>query len=382
MTTTQTTLDRDITTTEPGFAWTQERAEKAAREGKYISVGGSNLTYRVITGAPKYWNSENEEEKNTVYLPGVRLTGTKENVEKALQLAGFGQEQIDSSFENALTKENSLQDGELTEKYLEEVKNMKSARAKGTKKKGRYTQLDQLLALVPLAGEYKLTNKPGKTGTAAQPRGGQRLSLGEKYQKVEAEGKILDVSNMDETGKGARITATPSKETSQRTGKYIVDGINIMSNNAANYERALRLIWKESVDTEDALQDALNMMSELLAEHAQKIRQAGVSAKEQPSPPKQKKSPKAKKTTKEETTKRDTKAATTAKAQRKVVEKEQPKVNAGKAKGTQAAHSPPLRPKPVPTVKTPTKASNKPAAAASVKTVGGSNLPAIPPLKR
>jgi hypothetical protein len=53
-------------------------------------------------------------------------------------------------------------------------------------------------------------------------------------------GHVIDVSNMDAAGKGARVVPEPK---TSRGGKYGVAGIPIISNNSQNYVLAMQIVY-------------------------------------------------------------------------------------------------------------------------------------------
>jgi hypothetical protein len=66
--------------------------------------------------------------------------------------------------------------------------------------------------------------------------------LEESFGKAMRMNKVLDVSDMDEYGLGIRIINRPSKN----SNKIMVDGLDIVSNNFEQLERAIVLLYNDS----------------------------------------------------------------------------------------------------------------------------------------
>ena len=51
----------------PGLKWSLDNAIKALFKGQFIRVGEDKIKYRVITGAPKSWNSNDPEASRVIF---------------------------------------------------------------------------------------------------------------------------------------------------------------------------------------------------------------------------------------------------------------------------------------------------------------------------
>lgn len=101
--------------------WSIENAEKHALNKTFIRVGAPNISNRLLLGAPRAWNNPNSEENMVIFILPLRITGTPENIKKALKLAQppYGEEEINSYIKDAITKDNYQTT--KSEEYITEI---------------------------------------------------------------------------------------------------------------------------------------------------------------------------------------------------------------------------------------------------------------------
>lgn len=236
-----------------GMRWTPETADRFRQRHLYIKVGetSSSLT---LTGAPARW--KNSASASEIYLPDVRVVGSPDNVRTVLHTAGYDPQQIEQFVTNAYTVSNynvPAAQGGKAEQYADEVVRYREYKKTQTNQQATepgptvtLNQLDYLVSTLPQAVTTKLGTKTKATPAAKAPKrrtvgvGGRFGSLFERLQGLQP-GKVLDVSNMKETGANIKTIPTPSDKSS----KVGVEGLSIVSSNYENYARAIAMLPPE-----------------------------------------------------------------------------------------------------------------------------------------
>jgi hypothetical protein len=262
MAATATPVPFTLTVVRPGLKWSAEAAEKHAKKGSFIRVGGAQVGNRVLSGAERTsWSkTTNPDEYNTIFHTGYRITGTPENVRMALESAGVTPDQVAQILATSIDRTNwqTTMKGE----YDKEIAS--HAALKGTKPVSEGYDWPQIFWFAQnLKSAVIATSGGQQKGPATSPgraRGGE--SLGEKLRKL-APGKVIDVSNMDlNTGKGIRTVPQPKSAKSGKFGDFR-RGVNIISNNLQTYIRALQLAF--GADAETTYASEIDLVSKQLS---------------------------------------------------------------------------------------------------------------------
>lgn len=91
-----------------GLRWTLKDAEKHLNKHSFIRVGGEKLKTRILSGAPKCWESDDPEENEIEFNLTYRIAGTPNNITLALRLHDppYDEDQINECLANTITKYN------------------------------------------------------------------------------------------------------------------------------------------------------------------------------------------------------------------------------------------------------------------------------------
>lgn len=251
---TQHTLQTPV---QAGFAWTKEKAQKFNDEGKLMYVGGGKLGRRTLSGALKSWKKPGEE--NVIYIvdPEFRITGTPDNIRTALKGAGVDSRTIENAINSAITIENYRDENtmQFSDEWANEIASVDAIKQRcGSTKACKYNFAD-LTALARLYKENGFepattagTGNKNKTTVSVR---GNNLSLQERANRAQQDNKVLDVSDLDAKGKGAKtiqpalsyIPGTTPAILTTRDGRLSYPGIPILSNNFDTYMQALETIY-------------------------------------------------------------------------------------------------------------------------------------------
>src|SRR5258708_6300190 len=92
-----------------GLKWTVDMASKSGENNKFIRVGGGDKTSsRLLSGATRFWFSNDPEESNSVFNLTYRITGTPEHIASSLRYVGYSEAQIQEAIADSITKDNYL----------------------------------------------------------------------------------------------------------------------------------------------------------------------------------------------------------------------------------------------------------------------------------
>jgi hypothetical protein len=225
----------------PGFNWKVAAAGKAGEAGKFLYVGGGKeVTKRALSGAKRYWQSDDPNENTIIYNTRYRITGTPANVAQALRYQGYPEADIAAALADSITRDNYATT--KRDAVAAELASAQAAAAKKPAKATPYRLVDYLWFAKNLPKAQIITKATGAaTGAAAAgTRRKGRDTIAEKFQKLAA-GKVLDVSAIDyATGDGATVRTATQKS---RTGRQGTKNLAIVSNNVQNYQRAIELIF-------------------------------------------------------------------------------------------------------------------------------------------
>lgn len=226
--------------------WSPEAAEKARKTGGFIQVGtGRQTASAYIGGAQTRWQRDDANDRNIIYDTTHRLVGSEASIRAALGHADVSAREIDAAIANAITSDNyqsSKQD-----LYEAEKKNREALRGPKTVIYGY--DWDQILWFADNRDSALPTQKPSskdgkaKTGGAKAPRG---ALLVDKLAKLKPD-QVLDVSNMDDTSRGAKPVPMPKdKSRAKFKGDFSRD-VRIVSNNLDKYISALQFAYGDEV---------------------------------------------------------------------------------------------------------------------------------------
>ncbi|MEM2986859.1 MAG: hypothetical protein QXV60_02040 [Nitrososphaerota archaeon] len=213
-----------------GFRWSKDLAEKAKSKGQFIKVGGSRTKKVYLKDAIKFWNSPSPDDQKIIFNFETRLAGTPEDVTTALKYAKFNNDEIVRIIGDSVTKDNYL----FNQNYKNEMQLFPSP-----VKKRETTSLQDVLSLLGNVEELKIqgSKTPTKRKTKASPK--PEFSPVKKAYENLVQGKVIDVSKLEDTGKGYRTVKDPKVT---RT-KVKSSTLPIITNDVDKYVTALKLIF-------------------------------------------------------------------------------------------------------------------------------------------
>lgn len=224
-----------------GFNWKKDAADKAQKAGKFLFVGGKeDVTKRTLSGFKRYWDSADPNDQRIIYNTTYRITGTPENVAQAMRWAGYTEADIAAALADSITRDNYM-----TTKYEAAKAEIAYAKQVAEKKPAKVSPftLKHIVWFAQNLGQAKIltkTNGGANAPAAGGKKKGARKSLADKVRDLAA-GRTLDVSAIDPaTGDGAVNKPFSAKP---RTGKYGTDRVPFISNNIANYRRAIEIVY-------------------------------------------------------------------------------------------------------------------------------------------
>lgn len=233
-----------------GFKWSEEAAKNAAVNHTFLKVGGTKVAPRVLAGSVRGWNTNKETDRDLLFSFPYRIAGTEENIRKALLLANISKGDIDKAIKSAISSQNYKTSEKKT---LIEEENVNR-----TKNRGVVTEDKELWEKINFFAQHRKSKSfklvPRKsTGEAATKKAaaggkpkGNRKTLKDAISGV-TEGKVIDVSRLDtKTGWGYATILKPKD--SSKSGKYGVEEIPLVSNNAKTFNAALKFIFEEDKD--------------------------------------------------------------------------------------------------------------------------------------
>lgn len=209
-----------------------DRVIEAARKHEYISITNKNGKlvpgHRFLSGHKIAWGQGTKANPNLIYVPSVRLAGTKEDILAYLRQQGIGDEYIGPFLQSAYTRENHTHNTthihykwiktsnpqfpfefknegttfdkdfkkELTD--LKDLKGEKKAEGKGVAKALDYDSISRIAE--------QLGDKTGTTGEKrTKGRGGaKRGNLMERLEEAKTAGRFFNVTLTTPEGKGAK----------------------------------------------------------------------------------------------------------------------------------------------------------------------------------
>jgi hypothetical protein len=228
-----------------GDKLTAVNIEKARANGMYVKYPKGTGGVR-ITGAAAQWAGKGKGTDPTMtYSPNWRVAGPLAVLQEAIRLGQLPQDLL----VNAYTKDTAGNpSAQLYAQYMMEVRAREAVLASG-QKVSIFTLADVPGILEASKDVKNWVTKDKKTkkagGAAAAPRRGNIVPLSTKLTAL-APGKIINVSKLDASGKGARV----SDKTDKMRLKHVA-GLEIASNNAAAYSLALDQLVAQGAVTAD-----------------------------------------------------------------------------------------------------------------------------------
>lgn len=229
-----------VTVVSKGMKWTQDAANKAAKNHQYIKVGPKS-GYLLLSGAPGRWKKP--ETAGDVYVPSLRVAGNPASIRQLFIGLGVSAADIDAHLARAYTAQNYQ--GAMKQAFDAEVAQYNAYKAQKDATKaatgGPDVTLDELEYFVSELGKATTVAKTtaGSPKAAGSPRGraGRVQDLTKRLADATAKGKVLDVSKMDlAKGTGAKMIANPGPN-SKKVG---VAGLAIVSSDPARFAAAVR----------------------------------------------------------------------------------------------------------------------------------------------
>lgn len=218
--------------------WSTAAAKKAAEKGTFIRVGGPKLTKRLLSGAERSWKSTDPSEYTTVFIlhPEVRLSGPMEAVRMALSYH-YPADAVAAWLATAVTRDNY----QSSAAYAQELAALKALAGTKVKKAvaDPMTVLNQAAWVAKNIKSADLVKKDGAASTKGSAAAGARgKSLAERVQLL-GPGRVLDVSGLDASGKGARDVAMPGA----RSAKVRIGDLRIISDKRDGFVNALNILF-------------------------------------------------------------------------------------------------------------------------------------------
>ena len=221
-----------------GMRWTQDAANKAAAEHKYIKVG-QKPGHLLLSGAPGRWKKP--ETAGDVYVPSLRVAGNPAVIRQLFIGLRVPAATIDQHLAAAYNVENFRT--ALKASYDQEVANYKAWKGQRDALKkaagGPSVNLEQLQYFVD---QLQAASTVART-TAGSPRAGSPgraprvKALATRLADAAAKGKVLDVSKLNPVkGTGIKMIAAPGPN-SKKIG---VPGLAIVSSDPALFAHAVR----------------------------------------------------------------------------------------------------------------------------------------------
>lgn len=227
---------------DPGFTFSENNMKKARAEGKFIRVGGKDVTKRAITGAKRSWADAKPEENQTIFIANVvfgggevypaYLTGTPASIDRSLRAAGWRPDQIQTAFNNAITKDNY----QTTMKDVYDAEVNEYERIRKQEGTGYSLGAIQWFAKNIKSAEIVAIKGGERKPVSAGGKGSTKESLLNKFERMmrEKSPHFIDVSNFNpDKGTGYNTLKTKPK------GKVGSGRIPLITNNLQNYKAAL-----------------------------------------------------------------------------------------------------------------------------------------------
>lgn len=186
---------------------THDQIIKAGNEHKYLRVGGNGGSL-VLSGAKRMFGAN----PGFTYLPGSRLAGFPDDLEKVLRDMKMEEADIDEQFAIGY----AMVPGEDGKPVLSNSAEFEAELAELKAFQGKDKPVKEKVTL-----ETMTTSKPKKTAEKSTT-GRAKGDLSERLSAL-AEGKALDVSAMKPDGSGARSVQMP-----KTTTKFTVRGHNLI----------------------------------------------------------------------------------------------------------------------------------------------------------
>ena len=273
---------------QPAVIWSREKADAARRNGVYIKLGEKRGTLALSGGKAMF-----AKNSQWIYVPALRVTGTRQDVERVLgELVAAGAMQS-GDVKDALAGAYRAGD-ENSATFLREVEELKASRAKGKSggaskskvatlpnsiafyaqaidnatveggktaapKKGRKSKSKSPAKKAKKAGAKKSKSRsksaspkakksksrsksasPKKRGSPKGKRGAKPLA--DKVANL-AEGKVMDVSKYLVDGSGAKVVAQPGG----KSKKVLVPGTRLVSDSLNGIKKAAKALGDESL---------------------------------------------------------------------------------------------------------------------------------------
>jgi hypothetical protein len=258
-----------------GFKWNNEIMQNATKNLTFIKVGGTKVAPRVLSGTVRSWKSGKPNDKDLIFSIPYRITGTEENVRKALTLADVSKSDIEEALKSAISYQNYKTPSKAALIVEENLKRTKK-RDTNNEEEALWENIiffasnkkNKQFKLVPRKSELGAKNKR----ETAAPTKGNRRPLHLAVEQV-AKGKVIDVSGLDTKTGGGYITIPVPKENS-KSGKYGVESIAMVSNNLNTWNSALDFIYGEDAhktthkELSDEFQKKLSKVGSELLESA------------------------------------------------------------------------------------------------------------------
>jgi hypothetical protein len=194
------------------YKLTQQDINNANRNGYYLRPSEKGWKKYRLTGAQRLFKTN----PSVVYHPNFRIMGTKEEVTRVLLDSGHRLDDINRMFERDEFYTSNNYNGSKKEQFSDELRRTRTKRGN--------VDLDNLLP--------SLRNSV------------RNLSLKQVIDSIPND-KIVDVSNMDEKGRGYRIV----KKTKRRLeNKVYKEQLPIFSSNVEQYNKAIRYLGQDYVN--------------------------------------------------------------------------------------------------------------------------------------
>lgn len=216
--------------------WSKDIAERAKQKHCYVKIGPNTGELR-ISGAEKRWKSP--ENEHDIYVGGeFRIVGTTKELTEFFRGLNKTDNEIKEIISMGYSSKNyNTSKKEQFERELQEYDDWRQKQPKTTKPTVHLEDLSFIVGGLHGASVLK-THRERKSTNVARNR---HIPLKQRLTSL-TEGKVLDVSYMENDGSGIKIIEKPRTTKSKKIG---VEGLAIVSSSRTTYAQALKLLGSE-----------------------------------------------------------------------------------------------------------------------------------------
>lgn len=227
------------------YNWSPESRDGLAKTGYFMCVGPKQGKVR-LSGATDRW--ANPASKDDLYSMEMRIVGTQEVIEAWMLKNNFSEEKIDQVINNAFGIDN-MNDPEFLDAIASEPKRVVSKREDPFQLISSFNaKINQALEQTNQKYNIKLKNNKEEEKTSPnrrnlKKRSPRKVSTAEFQTRYNAlkPTQVLNVSELDETGNGAKVMKRPKDMAKFKTR----EGTNLVSDNESTLNLAVSFLQVE-----------------------------------------------------------------------------------------------------------------------------------------